>query len=104
MPTKMHPSDLAAAVAAKTGQPKTYIRRVLDATCETILDAIKAGDSVALPKIGTLKTRTNAARQYNTPAGKVARPDTRTLKIAPTAALKEFFAQEAADQDSSGLI
>jgi DNA-binding protein HU-beta len=58
----MNKTELAAAVAAKTGLKKKDAEKVADAFIATITEALKLGDKVALSGLGTFEVKEKAAR------------------------------------------
>ncbi|MDO5111085.1 MAG: HU family DNA-binding protein [Clostridia bacterium] len=64
----MNKSELAAAVAAKTGMTKKAAEEAVAATFEAIVGAVKAGDKVAVLGFGTFEGKLRAAREGHNPA------------------------------------
>ena len=64
----MNRSELVTAVAEKTGITKKDIDTVVAATIETITEALKQGDKVALMGFGTFEVRERPERQGRNPA------------------------------------
>lgn len=58
----MNKTELIAAVAAAAGVSKKDAAAVIDATVDTISNAVAAGDKVQLIGFGTFAVRENAAR------------------------------------------
>lgn len=59
--------ELVEAIAAKTGLTKADAGRALDATLETITEALVKGDKVPLVGFGTFATSQRAARVGRNP-------------------------------------
>ena len=64
----MNKSSLSAAVHAATGDPKSTVNAVVSATIDAIADALRNGEEVKLPGIGTLKPKPVAERTRRNPA------------------------------------
>lgn len=64
----MNKSSLSAAVHAATGGPKSTVNAVVSATIDAIADALRNGEEVKLPGIGTLKPKPVAERTRRNPA------------------------------------
>ena len=67
----MNKTELIDQIAAKAGLTKADSKKALDATIETIKDALVAGDKVALIGFGTFSVSTRAAREGINPRDKV---------------------------------
>ena len=63
----MNKTELAAAVAAKTGLKKKDAEKVADAFIATITEALKLGDKVALSGLGTFEVKERATRTGKNP-------------------------------------
>jgi nucleoid DNA-binding protein len=63
----MNKSELVDKVAAKTGESKSTVGGVLDATLDTITDALASGDKVAFTGFGTFERRHRKARMGRNP-------------------------------------
>jgi len=63
----MNKSELIEAVAEKTNLSKADAARAVDAVLESITEALKQGDSVALVGFGTFEVRERAARTGRNP-------------------------------------
>lgn len=89
---KVAKTQLVELVTEKSGLSKKQAGQVVEAAMEVIIDAIKSGQSVGLPGLGTLSVRDTAARtgvkpgtseRIQIPAGKkVAFKVANTLKGA----------------------
>jgi len=64
----MNKSELVSSMAAKSGLSKEVAKKALDACVESIVDALKAGDKVALVGFGTFSVATRPERQGINPA------------------------------------
>ncbi|MFM7201472.1 MAG: HU family DNA-binding protein [Myxococcota bacterium] len=64
----MKKSELVAAVAAKTNQKQATVEAILNATLDTIVDAVAAGDKIIFTGFGSFEKRTRAARQGRNPS------------------------------------
>lgn len=58
----MNKTELVAAIAAKAGLSKVDAKKALDAYVESITEALKAGDKVALVGFGTYSVSERGAR------------------------------------------
>jgi DNA-binding protein HU-beta len=63
----MNKSDLIDAIAQSADISKAAAGRALDATVDTIADALKEGDQVALVGFGTFQVKDRAARTGRNP-------------------------------------
>ena len=63
----MNKSDLIDAIAQSADMSKAAAGRALDATVDTIADALKEGDQVALVGFGTFQVKDRAARTGRNP-------------------------------------
>ena len=59
----MNKTDLIASVSASTGMPQEAAHRAINATIDTITDAIGEGESVVLPGFGTFSRKHRNARK-----------------------------------------
>ena len=64
----MNKSSLSAAVHAATGGSKPTVNAVVSATIDAIADALRNGEEVKLPGLGTLKPKPVAERTRRNPA------------------------------------
>ena len=60
-------TELIEAIAASADIPKAAASRALDAVVDSIMDALKKGDSVALVGFGTFGVKDRAARTGRNP-------------------------------------
>ncbi|WGL17369.1 DNA-binding protein HU-beta [Microbulbifer bruguierae] len=63
----MNKSELIEAIAASADIPKAAAGRALDAMVESITEALKKGDQVALVGFGTFAVKERAARTGRNP-------------------------------------
>ena len=63
----MNKSSLSAAVHAATGGPKSTVNAVVSATIDAIADALRNGEEVKLPGLGTFKPKPVAERTRRNP-------------------------------------
>lgn len=63
----MNKGDIVDAVASTTGESKTMVSGVLDATLETITGALVAGEKVTFTGFGTFERRHRKARMGRNP-------------------------------------
>lgn len=63
----MNKGELIDAVASKTGESKSSVGEVIDATLDTITSAIKSGDKVTFTGFGTFERRHRKARVGRNP-------------------------------------
>ena len=63
----MNKTELVAALAAKTELSKKDAEKALNAVVETITEALKAGDKVALVGFGTFESKERPARVARNP-------------------------------------
>lgn len=66
----MNKSELISAIAEKSGLTKVDAKKALEATTEAIVDALKAGDKVALVGFGTFAVSERPERQGINPRTK----------------------------------
>ena len=63
----MNKTELIDAVAAKAGLSKVDAKKALDAVLDSIAEAVKGGDKVALVGFGTFSVTERAARTGRNP-------------------------------------
>ena len=63
----MNKSDLIAKIADKAELTKKDAEKALNAFVETVTEALKAGDKVALVGFGSFETKKRAARKAKNP-------------------------------------
>lgn len=66
----MNKTELVSSVAAKSGLSKDQAKKAVDAIVESISDALKANDKVALVGFGTFSVSERPERQGINPATK----------------------------------
>ena len=59
--------ELITKIAEKSDLSKMEAGKALDALIATITDALKAGDKVAIPNLGTFQVKEHAARTGHNP-------------------------------------
>ena len=63
----MNKTELIKSIATKASLTNKSATAALDATIQSITEALKAGDKVSLPGFGTFEVRTRAARTTRNP-------------------------------------
>ncbi len=63
----MNKNSLVAEVAKRTGQSKTDVARVVDATISTIRETVSSGERVSLVGFGSFEKRRRARRVARNP-------------------------------------
>ena len=66
----MNKTDLTNAIAAKSGLTKVDAKKAVEAGIEVIIEALKAGDKIALIGFGTFFTADRPAREGLNPRTK----------------------------------
>ncbi len=91
----MNKTDLIAEIANRAGLSKKDAEKALNATVETITDALKEGDRVQLVGFGSFETKTRAARTGRNPKTKEALeiPESTVPVFKPGKALKDEVAK-----------
>lgn len=90
----MNKTELAAALAAKTGSSKSDAAKAIDALFNTdsgiIATTCRGGEKVVLTGFGTFEQRTQAARTGVNPAtgAKIAIAEKQVIKFKPGKGLK----------------
>ena len=59
----MHKKELLKAISDKVNVPGNLVNDVLNAFTETVVDALKKGKTVRLPKFGTFRLKKLSARK-----------------------------------------
>lgn len=78
----MTKAELVAAVAAKAGMTKKASEQALNAMIESIQEALKSGERVALVGFGTFDVADRAARQGRNPrSGKAIKIPARKVPV-----------------------
>ena len=93
----MYKVELEEAIAERVGIPKRQSRRVLEATLETIIDALESGESVKLSGFGSFEVMTRAGRKgRNLQTGaEIDIPPVRTVVFKPGKTLKRIVAGQS---------
>ena len=91
----MNKTELAAAVAEKTGLSKKDAERVVAATLETITQTLQKGEKVQLSGFGIFETKEREARVGRNPRTKEAIqiPATKTPAFKASKTLKDAVAK-----------
>ena len=63
----MNKTELIAAMAARSGLTKKEVGAALALLIDGITEALKAGERVAIPNLGTFQVRERAAREGKNP-------------------------------------
>lgn len=87
----MNHTDLIDSIVAKTGLSKSDVTKVVDATVETVKDALVAKDKLTIKNFGILSTKESAAREGRNPA------TGGTVQIAAKTGVKFKAAKSLAD-------
>jgi DNA-binding protein HU-beta len=89
----MKKAELVAAVAEKTGLSKKDAQAAIDATIETIEEALKEGKKVSFIGFGSFEVVTRAPRVARVPGtGKEVKiPETKSVKFKVGKKLKELL-------------
>ena len=87
----MNKTELIAAVAEKAGLTKKDAERVINATTETITEALCKGDKVSVSGFGIFEVKNREARTGRNPRTneKIEIPACSVVKFLPGKALKE---------------
>ncbi len=59
----MNKADLVNSVSAQTGETKTVVSSIVDATIKTIIDSVVDGKKVSILGFGSFEPRDRSARQ-----------------------------------------
>lgn len=88
----MNKSDLAKAVAEKTGLSRAQAGEAVDAAIEAIVGSVKGNDSVQIAGFGTFYAKHREAREVRNPrTGETMMSKARTqAAFRPAAALKDI--------------
>ncbi len=88
----MNKSELTKAVAASTGMTAAGAASAVDAVFDTITEAVKGKESVAISGFGTFMAKTRAARDGRNPAtgDKIHIPEKTSAAFKPASALKDI--------------
>ena len=91
----MNKTELIAAVAEKTGLTKKDAERVINATTETITEALVKGDKVSVSGFGIFEVKAREARTGRNPRTKetIEIPATRLPAFKASKTLKDTVAK-----------
>ncbi len=91
----MKKSELITAVAEKSGLSKKDVNTVIDATIETMEEALKNGKKISFIGFGSFEVITRAPRVARVPGTdkKVKIPETKSVKFKIGKKLKELLNQ-----------
>ena len=91
----MNKTDLIAAVAAKTGMSKKDAERAVNATVETVSEALIKGDKVQVSGFGIFEAKQREARVGRNPRTKetIQIPATRLPVFKASKSLKDSVAK-----------
>ena len=91
----MNKTELIAAVAEKAGLTKKDAERVINATVDTITDALAKGDKVSLSGFGIFEVKAREARVGRNPRTKetIQIPATRLPAFKASKTLKDIIAK-----------
>lgn len=97
MANRVHKNDLIKEVASRVDiseDAKGICKEVINETLETIADLLVDGKEVALPNIGVLKTKAQAARNGTDFSGnKIVIPARRRVSFTTAKSLKDRLAK-----------
>ncbi len=87
----MNKKALVDKVAKKTGAKKKDVKKIIDATIDTIIEALTKGEKVQLVGFGSFEVRKAAARKGVNPQTKqpIEIPERKVPKFKPGKTLKE---------------
>ncbi len=91
----MNKTELIAAVATKAGMTKKDAERVINATVETITEAMTKGDKVSVSGFGIFEVKNREARTGRNPRTKetIQIPATRLPAFKASKTLKDIIAK-----------
>ena len=89
----MNKNQLVSAIATKANCSKEVAQDCCDALVETIMEALKEGDKVALAGFGTFEMKVRAARTGINPATKekIDLPESKTINFKVAKNIKEIL-------------
>ncbi|MBW8068301.1 MAG: DNA-binding protein [Ferrovum sp.] len=92
----MNKTELIDHIAKKAEITKADAGRALNATLDTIVEALTKGEDVALPGFGSFKTAVRAAREGKNPrtGEKLAIPESSVPKFSAGASFKAAVAKK----------
>lgn len=96
----MRKSDLVRAVSRKVQQPESQVGAVINATFDSIREALAGGDEVAITGFGTFRITERGAREGRNPqtGEKITIPARKSPSFKPGTQLKRAVGgDEAAD-------
>lgn len=87
----METKKLIDTIAANLNKSKEEIAEISESLCAIITDALKDGDSVAIPTVGTFETKLRAERTAIHPSTgkKLLVPPKISVNFKPSALLKQ---------------
>ena len=90
---EMNKKQLVAKISSTLGQSKADAERTFDTITNTILDALKADDSVKIAGFGTYKVAKRKARGGRNPSTgeQIQIAASQKVKFLPSKSLKEMF-------------
>ncbi len=99
----MKKAELVQRIAQSTGATQKDTEKMLDATIAVIEQALVEGDKVLLPGLGTLETKTRAARNCSNPrTGElIAVPAMQVPTFRAATTLKEKVNQKPCESTNS---
>lgn len=97
----MRKSDLVKAVARKVQQPESQVSTIVNATFDSIREALASGDEVAITGFGTFRISERGAREGRNPqtGERIMIPSRRSPSFKPGTQLKRAVGGEAAAAD-----
>lgn len=100
----MNKSELTQAIADKAGLPKAVAGKAIDTIFNSIVAAVKKGDSVTISGFGTFKQHTRAARNGVNPAtgAKIKIAASKLPKFTPGTTFKATVDPKAAARKAAG--
>lgn len=86
----MRKSDLIRAVARKVQQPESHVTATVNATFESIREALATGDEVAITGFGTFRISERGSREGRNPqtGERITIPSRRSPSFKPGTQLK----------------
>ena len=89
----MKKTELIAAISQKTGLSKKDVNEVINATIETIEEALKKGEKISFIGFGSFETVTRAPRVARVPktGQEIQIPETKTVKFKAGKRIKELL-------------
>lgn len=94
----MRKSDLVKAVSRKVQQPESQVGMIVNATFDSIREALAAGDEVAITGFGTFRISERSAREGRNPqtGERIMIPSRRSPTFRPGTQLKRAVGGEQA--------